>query len=220
MLSCTIGVVAPSVAKAASMIDCGESRSIGGGSSFSTAVYDGVKTKLMNLTLESEDKGRTITALKSKINRMKVDFDEILKEKEVAMEQKYSTMKGSLEETVKRHLNFIDKLLVDKEELSKQCEKLVDELKSNERKHHEGLEGLETKYSKELKKAKDSWAAEEKARREKWEADKARSIKEMTIKGLEPEIQKIISNQKEEKKRLELRHKEVLSLDGLISILI
>ncbi len=30
----------------------------------------------------------------------------------------------------------------------------------------------------------------------------------MTIKGLEPEIQKIISGQKEEKKRMELRFKE------------
>jgi 5-azacytidine-induced protein 1 len=40
-------------------------------------------------------------------------------------------------------------------------------------------------------------------RREAWEKEKVREIKEMTIKGLEPEVQRILSEHKAEKRRME-----------------
>ena len=46
----------------------------------------------------------------------------------------------------------------------------------------------------ELKRQKDILAAAEKMRREKWLKDQTRKIKEMTIKGLEPEILRMVQD--------------------------
>jgi 5-azacytidine-induced protein 1 len=40
-------------------------------------------------------------------------------------------------------------------------------------------------------------------RRDTWEKEKTREIKEITIKGLEPEVERILQNQKQERRRVE-----------------
>ena len=50
--------------------------------------------------------------------------------------------------------------------------------------------------------------------RERWIAEKSNQIKEMTVKGLEPEIQKLIAKSKSEVKRLKALHEaELLAAD-------
>jgi 5-azacytidine-induced protein 1 len=56
----------------------------------------------------------------------------------------------------------------------------------------------EDRFSVELKKNKDAWVASEKVRREKWEREKIAEIRAQTVKGLEPEIQRIVERNKEE----------------------
>ena len=56
----------------------------------------------------------------------------------------------------------------------------------------------EDRFSVELKKNKDAWVASEKVRREKWEREKIAEIQAQTVKGLEPEIQRIVERNKEE----------------------
>ena len=46
----------------------------------------------------------------------------------------------------------------------------------------------------------------EKLRREKWIKDKSQQIKELTVKGLEPDIQKLIAKHKAEIKKLKSSH--------------
>uniref|UniRef100_S4RW42 Uncharacterized protein n=1 Tax=Petromyzon marinus TaxID=7757 RepID=S4RW42_PETMA len=58
----------------------------------------------------------------------------------------------------------------------------------------------------EVKRLKDVMAATEKLRREKWIDEKTKKIKEITVKGLEPEIQKLISKHKQELARLSALH--------------
>ena len=56
--------------------------------------------------------------------------------------------------------------------------------------------------------------AAEKLRREKWIEDKTKKIKEMTVKGLEPEIQNLIGKHKNEIKTLKSIHEaELLQAD-------
>jgi 5-azacytidine-induced protein 1 len=43
--------------------------------------------------------------------------------------------------------------------------------------------------------------ASEKVRKEKWEREKIQDIRAQTVKGLEPEIQKIVERNKEELRR-------------------
>ncbi|KAM9832128.1 centrosomal protein of 131 kDa [Neosynchiropus ocellatus] len=66
----------------------------------------------------------------------------------------------------------------------------------------------------EIKKLKDLMSASEKIRREKWIDEKTKKIKEITVKGLEPEIQKLILKHKQEVKNLRTLHEsELLQAD-------
>ena len=57
-------------------------------------------------------------------------------------------------------------------------------------------------HALELKKQKEIGEAAEKIRREKWIKEKTQEIKEMTVKGLEPDIQKLIAKHKAEIKKI------------------
>jgi len=52
---------------------------------------------------------------------------------------------------------------------------------------------LEEHHTKDIKQQKELWQASEKLRRDKWIQTKEKQIKDNTIKGLEPEIQKMLS---------------------------
>ena len=58
------------------------------------------------------------------------------------------------------------------------------------------MQEIKDKYKKEIKNNKDAWMAAEKTRKERWVSEKTQEIKEMTLKGLEPEIDRIISRNK------------------------
>ena len=53
-----------------------------------------------------------------------------------------------------------------------------------------------------MKKQKEILEAAEKIRREKWIKEKTHEIKEITVKGLEPDIQKLIAKHKAEIKKI------------------
>ena len=57
---------------------------------------------------------------------------------------------------------------------------------------------IEDRFAVDLKKNKEAWMAAEKVRREKWEKEKIAEIRAQTVKGLEPEIQRIVERNKEE----------------------
>ena len=57
-------------------------------------------------------------------------------------------------------------------------------------------------HALEVKKQKEIGEAAEKIRREKWIKEKTQEIKEMTVKGLEPDIQKLIAKHKAEIKKI------------------
>ena len=59
-------------------------------------------------------------------------------------------------------------------------------------------------------KNKDAWQAADKVRREKWEKEKIGEIRAQTIKGLEPEIQRIVERNKDElRKAHDLHQRDV-----------
>eukprot|EP00039_Didymoeca_costata_P009065 m.120102 g.120102 ORF g.120102 m.120102 type:complete len:570 (-) comp14346_c0_seq4:38-1747(-) len=96
--------------------------------------------------------------------------------------------------SINRHLSFIDRLINDKKELAKQCEHLVEKLRTSESKFNKKLDALKATHQREILKQKEV----EKSKREKWVKEQTRRIKEITMKGLEPEIQKIMDNHKVE----------------------
>lgn len=63
---------------------------------------------------------------------------------------------------MKRHLDLIDRLLADKDALSKQAEAAKDQLASLEGKHSETVSAMKAGWVQELRKQKESWTAAEK----------------------------------------------------------
>jgi len=76
---------------------------------------------------------------------------------------------------------------------------------------------IDDRLQVELRKNKEAWMASEKVRREKWEKDKIHDIRAQTVKGLEPEIQRIVERNKEElRKAHELHSADVRDKKGSV----
>ena len=101
-------------------------------------------------------------------------------------------------------------LIDDKKVLSERCEQLVRELKELDKKCRTKLTSLEEHHVAEITKLKQVSAAADKLRREKWRSEETQRIKEATVKGLEPEIQRIIAKGKAEVQRLKAVHEAEL----------
>ncbi|CAF4360887.1 unnamed protein product, partial [Adineta steineri] len=73
---------------------------------------------------------------------------------------------------------------------------------------------MEESHRIELQKLKDVHEAAEKLRRERWIDEKTKKIKELTVRGLEPEIQKLIGKHKAELAKMKTVHEaELLAAD-------
>ena len=55
----------------------------------------------------------------------------------------------------------------------------------------------------QVRRQREVWVQAERARREQWVADKTKEIKEATVRGLEPDIQRLIARHTQEMRRLE-----------------
>ncbi|XP_051888747.1 centrosomal protein of 131 kDa isoform X4 [Pristis pectinata] len=134
-----------------------------------------------------------------------------MKETEKEMSQRLRVQKEQYESTIQRHLAFIDQLIDDKKGLSEKCESVVNELKQVDQKYTKKIQQMQDQHDLEIKNLKELMSATEKIRREKWIDEKTKKIKEITVKGLEPEIQKLIAKHKQEIKKLKALHEAELA---------
>ena len=65
------------------------------------------------------------------------------RETEKEMSKRLDVQKTEYEETVQRHLNFIDQLIDDKKTLSEKCESLVSELKQVDKKYSDKIRQMQ-----------------------------------------------------------------------------
>lgn len=73
-----------------------------------------------------------------------------------------SAQKMESDAALKRHLDLIDRLLADKDALSRQLDETKDQLGAQEAKHDDTVAAMKAGWAVELKKQKDNWAAAEK----------------------------------------------------------
>ncbi|KND04993.1 uncharacterized protein SPPG_00676, partial [Spizellomyces punctatus DAOM BR117] len=176
-----------------------------------TAVFDGVKAKIMGQQMEIEEKGRTLGMLKKELKKVKESLHDQALEFKKELKSKLSLQRKEYETIIKRHLTFIDKLLAEKEDLSKKCEVLTEEVKNLEKQFRDKSRVLEEQHEKDLKQQRELWQAAEKVKRDKWIQEKTKAIKDQTIKGLEPEIQRMLSQQKLQIRQMEEKFREDLA---------
>ncbi|KAA0724980.1 Centrosomal protein of 131 kDa 5-azacytidine-induced protein 1 [Triplophysa tibetana] len=165
-----------------------------------------VTGSMMRLKLELEEKKRTINMLQTALAQQRELTIRHIKETEKELNHNFQQHKQQYEATIQRHLTFIDQLIDDKKALSERCEEVVGELKLVDQKYNKKIAQMQEQHELEIKKLKELMSATEKIRREKWIDEKTKKIKEITVKGLEPEIQKLISKHKQELKNLKALH--------------
>ncbi|XP_064006788.1 centrosomal protein of 131 kDa isoform X8 [Pogoniulus pusillus] len=138
----------------------------------------------------------------------------------VATEVTSSIMRLKLEvEEKKRTVSLLQTALAQQRELTvrhiKQTEKeLGHQLKLQREQYEAAIQRHLAFIDQEIKKLKEVMSATEKIRREKWMDEKTKKIKEITVKGLEPEIQKLIAKHKQDIRKLKMLHEaELLQSD-------
>ncbi|XP_045630933.1 centrosomal protein of 131 kDa isoform X2 [Ursus americanus] len=137
-----------------------------------------------------------------------------VKETEKELGRQLRQQRDHYEATIQRHLSFIDQLIEDKKALAERCEAVVAELKQGDQRRKDREAQVQEQHELEIKKLKELMSATEKVRREKWINEKTRKIKEITVRGLEPEVQKLIAKHKQEVKKLKCLHEaELLQAD-------
>eukprot|EP00069_Balaena_mysticetus_P017870 bmy_02273T0 len=173
-----------------------------------------VSTSVMRLQLEVEEKKQAMVLLQRALAQQRDLTIRRVKETEKELGRQLRQQKEHYEATVQRHLSFIDQLIEDKKALGEKCEALVAELKQRDQRLKDKEAQMQEQHELEIKKLKELMSATEKVRREKWINEKTRKIKEITVKGLEPEIQKLIAKHKQEVKKLKSLHAvELLQAD-------
>ncbi|XP_058476448.1 centrosomal protein of 131 kDa isoform X4 [Solea solea] len=173
-----------------------------------------VTGSMMRIKLELEEKKRTVNMLQAALVQQRELTMRHVKETENELKRNLELQKEQYEATVQRHLTFIDQLISDKKALSERCEGVLGELKQVDHKYMKKMKQMQEQHEVEIKKLKELMCVTEKIRREKWIDEKTKKIKEITVKGLEPEIQKLISKHKQELKKLRSLHEaELLQAD-------
>nr|XP_048673300.1 centrosomal protein of 131 kDa isoform X5 [Caretta caretta] len=179
-----------------------------------SAVATEVTSSIVRLKLEVEEKKRAITLLQTALAQQRELTVRHVKETEKELSHQLQLQREQYEAAIQRHLAFIDQLIDDKKVLSEKCEAVVAELKQVDQKYTKKISQMQEQHELEIKKLKELMSATEKIRREKWIDEKTKKIKEITVKGLEPEIQKLIAKHKQEIKKLKMLHEaELLQSD-------
>ncbi|KAK2500536.1 hypothetical protein MC885_006502 [Smutsia gigantea] len=170
-----------------------------------------VSPSLMRLRLEVEEKQPAAMLLQRALAQRQ---DLPVRRVEEMEQEPGRQQREHYEATIQRHLCFIDQLIEDKKVLAEKCEAVVAELKQVDKRHREREARMQERHQLEMKKLKELMSATERVRREKWINEKTRKIKEITVRGLEPEIQKLIAKHKQEVKQLKSLHEaELLQVD-------
>ncbi|NWR42214.1 CP131 protein, partial [Regulus satrapa] len=179
-----------------------------------SAVATEVTSSMMRLKLEVEEKKRAISLLQTALTQQRELTERHVQQTEKELGQQLRLQREQYEAAIQRHLAFIDQLLDDKKALGEKCEAVVAELKQVDHKYGQKIAQMQEQHELEIKKLKEIMSATEKVRREKWIEEKTKKIKEITVKGLEPEIQKLLAKHREDIRQLKLLHEaELLQSD-------
>ncbi|XP_030840141.1 centrosomal protein of 131 kDa isoform X2 [Strongylocentrotus purpuratus] len=171
-----------------------------------SAAASEVTSTVLSQRLQLEEKERSVKMLQKGLNQQRELTVRHAKEQDKETKRRLQLQKEEYESTIKRHLSFIDQLIDDKKALSEKYDGVVTELKQVDKKYQGRIKNMDDSHTRELSKIKDVQAAAEKLRREKWIDEKTKKIKEITVKGLEPEIQRLIANHKAEIKKVKTIH--------------
>lgn len=153
---------------------------------------------ILSLTLELQETKKTNEIMKQTISdlKSKITKNELIYKEELS--KKLKEQKFEFDNAIQRLNDLIENLLSEKKKLNLTIQSLNDQLGEIDLQHKKQIQALMDSHNTDTQKNKDAWFQAEKMRRKKWEEEKIKEIKEMTIKSLEPELDKILKDHKED----------------------
>ncbi|KAH8270754.1 hypothetical protein KR018_000201 [Drosophila ironensis] len=163
--------------------------------------------RVIALSLRANELANAIHMSKEHVLQLRGEKQKSLRAEKSSNAAKLKDQKKHYEDVVTRHQGFIEQLLKDKGSL---CEKVAALTRRLESQNQAWEHRLET----EVTRTKETTMAGEKIRRERWVRENTKKIKELTVKGLEAEINKMNCDHQREVTELKRAHQMQL-LDAL-----
>ena len=176
------------------------------------SIYDDAKTKMLNMTLELDEANKTIESLKSVVNRQKQHLDNKESEHKSNLDDVLREKAEEYQTSLESNLEFVNSLLEEKKQLHENMAKVAKTAKENDDKFTKAIQDLKQKHEREMKKCKDAWNTSEKLRRDNWIKEKTKEIKDMTIRGIEPEMTRMPAEHQAQVKRLNENHEDKVKM--------
>ena len=151
----------------------------------------GLTLELKELKKTNQIMKETIQDLKNEISRNELQYNE-------STSKALNKQKFEYEEKIEELKSLIENLITEKKNLNEKISLIVNEQEKKEYEYTKKINELIEFHKSDNEKSKDAWFQAEKIRRKKWEENKIKEIKELTIKNLEPELDKILQDHKKE----------------------
>ena len=146
-----------------------------------------VRDKMLTLTQTVRSHESTIAALQSTVTTLhssSATSTQAHQQQSAATQRKY-------EEQLQQQLSFIDQLIADKAELHRRVEQVSDEAAQHEAGLLRRIESAAQGHAQAMQAQKEGLEKKEKVAREQWMKEERKRIKELTIKGMEGEVNRM-----------------------------
>ncbi|XP_049547207.1 centrosomal protein of 131 kDa [Anopheles darlingi] len=160
--------------------------------------------RVIKLSLRANELSNAMQLSKDHIATVKADKVKAIRTEKCALQGKLKEQKKHYEDIIGRHQEFIDQLIKDKSGLCDKVTQMTRRLDSQN-------QSWEHRLKTELERARDTALAAEKIRREKWVRENTKKIKELTVKGLELEINKMTATHQKEVAELKRQHQDEMA---------
>lgn len=157
--------------------------------------------RVVALSLRANELSNALILSKELVNKLRSEKQRLVRTEKSQASVRLKEQKKSYEAIVKRHQGFIEQLLKDKENLCEKVGALTRRLESQN-------QAWEHRLETEIVRVKENTLAGEKIRRERWIRENTKKIKELTVKGLEAEINKMAANHQREINELKQNHQQ------------
>jgi len=153
--------------------------------------------EMLNNTLELKELKRTITEMKTMIDKLKKDLKSKESNYKKELSDKLTLQQKEFEENLNKKQEIIDNLFLEKKKLLYTFEDQSQYINKLERQDRKKMDQVQENYELELKRNRDLWEKTEKTNRKNWEEKCLKDIRKKVEKELEAPVQRIINENKE-----------------------
>lgn len=159
--------------------------------------------RLIAMYLRTNELSNAVQLAKENMKLVREEKLKSVRTEKLNTQKALADQKRHFENIVTRHQTFLEQLLKDKATL---CEKVT----ALTRRAESQNQAWEHKLESEIQRTRDAVLASEKIRRERWTKENTKKIKELTVKGLESEINKMNEAHKQELAEAKRQYQEEL----------